>query len=88
MKEQSDDDGVIISEAYELVVQCATRKTGIKSALFTEWEWSPQYYRVDTDSVDSACLAVSIKPDNSLILETLPLDKWGDEFTPSFGTPV
>lgn len=86
VKETADTDGVT-SEEYELVVQCATKKTGIKSALFTEWEWSPDYYRVETDSVDSPCFVVSMKGDNSLILETLALDKWGDEFTPNFDTP-
>lgn len=87
VSEHVDQDGHV-SEDYELVVQCATRKTGIKSALFTEWEWSPEYYRVETDSIDSPCFVVSIKPDNSLILETLALEKWCDEFTPSYATPA
>ena len=68
-------------EPYHLIVQSASRKTGIKSTLLTEWAGSPEYLVILPSSIVSPCFVVIIKDDTSKILETLPLDKWPSEFT-------
>ena len=68
-------------QEYSLIVQCATERTGVKSALFTEWKWSPVYEVVQPSNIVSDCFVVSIKRDNSKILETLHYNRWAAEFT-------
>ena len=75
--EDEDDD----HEEFQLVVQWAKKKTGVKSTLFTEWEWSPAYDLVSPSSIVSDCFVVSIKRDNTKILETLHHDHWAEAFT-------
>ena len=75
--DNEDDD----HEKYQLVVQWAKEKTGVKSTLFTEWEWSPAYDLVSPSSIVSECFVVSIKRDNTKILETLHHDHWAEAFT-------
>ena len=74
----------ICQEPYQLVVQSATKRTGVKSALLTEWEWDPQYYVVSPESIVSPCFVITIKEDNSKILETLPIEDWPGQFTTEF----
>lgn len=69
------------SEEISLVVQCATRQTGTKSALLTEWEWSDKYYVVSPEAIDSPCFVISITDDHSKILETAPYSDWPNIFT-------
>jgi hypothetical protein len=69
------------TEPYHLIVQSATRKTGIKSTLLTEWVWSPEFLVILPSSIVGPCFVILIKHDTSKILETLPLDKWASEFT-------
>ena len=71
-------------EPYQLVVQSATKRTGVKSALLTEWLWDPQYYVVSPESIVSPCFIITIKEDNSKILEALPIEDWPAQFTTEF----
>jgi hypothetical protein len=59
-----------------LVVQRATHKTNVRSVLLTEWWWSPTYYVITLNDIVAPCFVISIKEDNSKILETLPIDEW------------
>ena len=68
-------------EPVQLVVQCAVKRTGIKSAIFTEWTWSPEYYIVSPDTIHAPCFVVSILPNHSKILETLTYEEWPRLFT-------
>ena len=72
------------SESYHLIVQSAQSKTGIKSVLLTEWNWSPSYEVIFPSNIVGPCFVVSIKDDMSKILETLPLENWASDFTEPF----
>ena len=72
------------SESYHLIVQSAQNKTGIKSVLLTEWNWSPSYEVIFPSNIVGPCFVVSIKDDMSKILETLPLENWASDFTEPF----
>ena len=75
-----EEDGE--AEQFQLVVQCAQAKTGVKSALFTEWTWSPQYTTVAPSNIEGPCFVVTITPNK--ILETLHHQKWAQQFTELF----
>ena len=64
------------TEQWHLVVQRATKKTNVRSVLLTEWWWSPTYYAISPNAIVAPCFVISIKEDNSKILETLPIDEW------------
>ena len=68
-------------ESVQLIIQCAVKRTGIKSAIFTEWTWSPEYYVVSPNTIHAPCFIVSILPNHSKILETLPYEDWPTQFT-------
>ena len=68
-------------DPYRLVVQSITKKTSIKSVLLTEWCWSDEYLVILPLHIVGPCFVISIKPDMSKILETLPLEKWAAELT-------
>jgi hypothetical protein len=75
------DNDVAEEDRYQLIVQCGLRKTGVRSTLLTEWIWSPKYECVSSNSIHSPVFVVSIKPDSSKILVTLPYDEWASKFT-------
>ena len=70
---------------YYLIVQCTTNQTTHNerngSVLFTEWNWSPDFYCVTPDNIDSPCFVISGKDDDSRVLETLPYEDWPSQFT-------
>ena len=68
------------SQTWRLVVQQATAQTRNKSVLLTEWLWSPTYYVISPNDIVAPCFVISIKEDNSKILETLPIDEWYEHF--------
>ena len=70
------DNDQIESEQWHLVVQRATHETNVRSVLLTEWWWSPTYYVISPNDIVAPCFVISIKEDNSKILETLPIDEW------------
>jgi len=69
-------------EQFQLVLQCAQAKTGVKSALFTEWTWLPQYTTIAPSNIEDPCFVVTITPNK--ILETLHHQKWAQQFTELF----
>ena len=71
---------------YKLVVQCTTKRTGVKSVLLTEWEWSAKYEVIDPDSIMAPWFVISIANDNSVVIEALPLEEWPQEFTKIYET--
>ena len=75
------DIAIASNESYTLLVQSATSRTGIASALFTEWSWSADYYAIDPSSIAGPCFVVSITDDSSKILEALPISEWAALFT-------
>ena len=77
----NEEPDVPTNERYQLIVQCATKKTNIKSVLLTEWFWSDVFHVVHPSNIVAPCFVVSIKKDTSKILETLPFEDWPNEFT-------
>ena len=71
----NDDD------KYRLVVQCTISRTGVKSALLTEWWWLPDYVIISPASIFYPCFVITIKEDESIVMETLAYEKWPGEFT-------
>ena len=71
-------------DPYLLVVQCATKQTGINSVLLTEWLWSDTFNVISPSNIVAPCFVISIKDDHSKILETLPMEEWANEFTQSY----
>lgn len=69
------------SEPIKLVVQSTTSRTSVKSTLFQEWNWSPDYITVLPSTIEAPCFVISIREDTSRVLETLARDKWADQFT-------
>jgi hypothetical protein len=74
------DDSTSAKEVH-LVVQSTTTHTLAKSTLFQEWNWSPDYISVCPNTIEAPCFVISLRDDNSRVLETLAQDKWADEFT-------
>lgn len=68
-------------EPYKLVVQSATKRTGSKSALLTEWTMASDYYVVSPETIAAPCFVIEITDNNSKILETLAHDQWANLFT-------
>ena len=68
-------------DAVQLVVQSTTSRTPVKSTLFQEWNWSAEYITVSPNTIEAPCFVISIRDDNSRVLETLARDKWADQFT-------
>jgi hypothetical protein len=68
-------------EPLQLVVQSTTTRTKVKSVLFQEWSWSPEYITVSPKCIEAPCFVISIRDDHSLILETLAREKWAEQFT-------
>lgn len=71
----NDDD------KYRLVVQCTLNRTGVKSVLLTEWWWSPEYVIISPAAIFNPCFVITIKEDQSIVMETLAYEKWPGEFT-------
>ena len=71
-------------DPYLLVVQCATKRTGINSVLLTEWLWSDTFHVITPSNNMGPCFVIFIKDDHSKILETLPMEEWANEFTQSY----
>jgi Plavaka transposase len=76
------------SQPLRLVVQCSVRKTGIKSVLLTEWEMSHDFIVIQPCDIDGPCFVISIKEDDSKILQTLPRHLWASEFTEPVDNPT
>jgi hypothetical protein len=74
------DESTSAKEVH-LVVQSTTKRTSAKSTLFQEWDWSPEYISVRPNTIEAPCFVISLRDDNSRVLETLARDKWADEFT-------
>ena len=70
------DTDLSASKQWYLVVQRATKQTNGNSVLLTEWLWSPTYYVISPNYIAAPCFVISIKEDNSKILEMLPIDEW------------
>jgi hypothetical protein len=68
-------------EPLQLVVQSTTTRTKVKSVLFQEWSWSPEYITVSPKCIAAPCFVISIRDDHSLVLETLAREKWAEQFT-------
>ena len=68
-------------DAVQLVVQSTTSRTPVKSTLFQEWNWSAEYITVSPNTIEALCFVISIRDDNSRVLETLAREKWADQFT-------
>ena len=43
--------------------------------------WSAEYITVSPNTIEAPCFVISIRDDNSRVLETLARDKWADQFT-------
>ena len=67
--------------AVQLVVQSTTSRTPVKSTLFQEWNWSAEYITVSPNTIEAPCFVISIRYDNSRVLETLAREIWADQFT-------
>ncbi len=74
------DDSTSAKEVH-LVVHSTTTRTSTKSNLFQEWNWSPEYISVCPNTIEAPWFVISLRDDNSRVLETLARDKWADEFT-------
>jgi len=70
---------------YHLIVQSTTSKTDHPhhngSVLFTEWNWSPEYYCILPENIVSSCFVIMNKDDPSRVLQTLPYSDWAGQFT-------
>ena len=78
----NDDSNVTNDDdKYRLVVQCTISRTGVKSALLTEWWWSPDYVIISPATISQPCFVITIKEDQSIVMETLEYEKWPGEFT-------
>ena len=69
------------NEKFQLVVQSVSKKTGVQSALLTEWYWSSTYYAVSPNTIVAPCFVISITQDGSKVLEALPYEDWPDQYT-------
>ena len=73
------------STQFHLIVQSTTQQTSHHgrngSVLFTEWNWSTEYYTIAPENIVSRCFCISGKDDDSWILEALPYEEWADQFT-------
>lgn len=69
------------AKAVHLVVQSTTTRTSVKSTLFQEWNWSPEFITIVPSTIEAPCFVISVRDDNSRVLETLARDKWADQFT-------
>ena len=56
--------------AVQLVVQSTTSRTPVKSTFFQEWNWSAEYITVSPNTIEAPCFVISIRDDNSRVLET------------------
>ena len=68
-------------ETTFIVVQLASKKTGIRSTLFTEWSLDPTYVVIDADTISSMCFILNLDNSNTLIAECLDYKLWPQEFT-------
>ena len=68
------------TEPYQLVVQCASTRTGRDSVLFQEWHWSQTYSVISPSTIAGPCFVVSITDDCSTILQTKARYLWPAEF--------
>jgi hypothetical protein len=66
---------------YQLFVQCTVSRTRVKSALLTVWRWLPDYLIISPASISHPCFVITIKEDQSTVMETLEYEKWPGEFT-------
>jgi len=70
---------------FHLVVQSTTEQRTSSdsngSVLFTEWQWSQDYYTILPEHIVSRCFCITNKHDNTRILETLPYEEWANQFT-------
>jgi hypothetical protein len=64
------DDSTSAKEVH-FVVQSTTTSTSAKSTLFQEWNWSPEYTSVHPYTIEAPCFVISLRDDNSRVLETL-----------------
>ena len=69
------------AKEVHLVAQSTTTRTSAMSTLFQEWNWSTEYISVCFSTIEAPCFVISLRDDNSQVLETLAQDKWADECT-------
>ena len=68
-------------EPYHLIVQSALKATKRQSTLLKEWDMSNIYYSISPDTIEGPCFVISIKEDDSKVLETLPYEEWPAQFS-------
>ena len=66
-----------------LVVQCASKKTGVKSTLFTEWEMDAHFVTITADMICGPrfVLILDEVSDPNIVAECLDYSEWPNQFT-------
>ena len=68
-------------DGIDVIMQCATERTGTQSTLFTKWHVDPSFVAISSDMISGSMFVLNLNGKNTLIAACHDYSTWPLQFT-------